>query len=147
MIPPDVLNRKSLFSLLYKIDQDLAERTRENGCPFAGGRCIAPITGESLGAVLLTLKRHLRFASACAAVVPGVGAVCCRHRCGSGAAGFTGRRCCFWSVPSVRDNPHRSLLSDLRLFAGSGVQQSTVGNATFEAFFSRAPDTGNYPGA
>jgi len=36
MVPLKVLNRKSLFSLLYKIDQDLAERTRAKRCPFAG---------------------------------------------------------------------------------------------------------------
>lgn len=38
MIPPEVLHRQSLFSLLYKIDQDLAERARARRCPFCGGR-------------------------------------------------------------------------------------------------------------
>ena len=37
MILPEVLQRKSLFALLHKIDQDLAERTKANRCPFCGG--------------------------------------------------------------------------------------------------------------
>jgi len=37
MIPLEVLNSKSLFSLLYKIDQDFAEDTKAKRCPFCGG--------------------------------------------------------------------------------------------------------------
>ena len=37
MIPPEVLNSKSLFSLLYKLDQDFAEGTKAKRCPFCGG--------------------------------------------------------------------------------------------------------------
>lgn len=37
MIPPEVLNRKSLFSLLYRIDLDLAEQARARRCTFCGG--------------------------------------------------------------------------------------------------------------
>ena len=37
MIPAEILQRKSLFALLYKIDFDLAETTRAKPCPFAGG--------------------------------------------------------------------------------------------------------------
>jgi len=37
MIPAETLHRKSLFSLLYQVDQDLAEQTRAAGCPFCGG--------------------------------------------------------------------------------------------------------------
>lgn len=50
MIAPELLQRKSLFSLLYLIDLDLAEQSRAKGCPFAGVRCIAPVIGASLGA-------------------------------------------------------------------------------------------------
>ena len=53
MIPPEVLTRKSLFSLLYKIDQDLSEQTRIKGCPIAGGRFTVRIISASLAAALL----------------------------------------------------------------------------------------------
>jgi len=91
MIPPEVLQHKTLFSLLYKIDLDLAERTRVRRCPFAGVRCIAPITCESLGVGPLILMRLLRLALACAAAGQVAGAGYCRHRCVFGSAGFTGR--------------------------------------------------------
>jgi len=146
MIPPDVLNRKSLFSLLYKIDQDLAERTRSKGCPFAGGRCIAPIIGESLGAVLLNLKRFLIFVLACAADVLGAGAGCFRHRYDSGVAGFTGHRCCFWPVPFVRCSTRPSPWSGSRHVTVYGVQPSTVGNATFATFLPKASAIDDWPG-
>ena len=96
MIPLEVLNRKSLFSLLYKIDLDLAERTRARRCPYAGVRCIAPITPESLGVGPLILTRLLRFASACAVAGGVADTGCYRHRYVSGGAGFTGRLCCCW---------------------------------------------------
>jgi hypothetical protein len=92
MIPPEVLNSKSLFSLLYKIDQDFAERTKAKRCPFAGVRCITLITSESLEAAPRIFKRHLKFDSACAAVVPVVVAVCCHPRFVFGIDGFIGRR-------------------------------------------------------
>gem|GEM_PF-2049199 len=138
MIPPEVLNRKSLFSLLYKIDQDLAEGTRVRRCPFAGVRCIAPITGESLEVGPRIFKRLLRFASACAAAVPVAVAVCCRLRFDFGIAGFTGPLCCCWSVPFARDKNRRLPLSDSRRFAGYGVQPSSAGSAILETFSPRA---------
>ena len=146
MIPPEILNRKSLFSLLYKIDQDLAEQTRVRGCPSAGGHCIAPITGESLGVGPLILRRLLKFALACAAAVRVAGAVCCRHRCVFGVAGFTGRLCYCWSVPFDREPARSSPWSGSRRFAGYGVQQSTDGNATSVIFLPRAAATGACPG-
>jgi hypothetical protein len=69
MILPELLQRKSLFSFLYKIDLDLAEQTQAKGCPFVGGRCIAHIISESLEVVLLILMRHLRFVLAYAVAV------------------------------------------------------------------------------
>jgi len=94
MIPLKVLTRKSLFSLLYKIDLDLAEQTRTRGCPFVGGRCTVRITSENLGVAPLILMRLLRLASACAVAGRVAGVGCCHHRCVSGAAGFTGHRSC-----------------------------------------------------
>lgn len=44
MILPDVLERKSLFSLLYKIDLDLAQQAKTRGCPTVGGRCMMRTT-------------------------------------------------------------------------------------------------------
>lgn len=49
MIDHTTLRRKSLFALLHKIDVDLAEQTRNKGCPSAGGRCIVRLTGVNLG--------------------------------------------------------------------------------------------------
>jgi hypothetical protein len=69
MILPELLQRKSLFSFLYKIDLDLAEQTQAKGCPFVGDRCIARIISESLEVVLLILMRHLRFVLAYAVAV------------------------------------------------------------------------------
>ncbi len=142
MIPPEILNRKSLFSLLYRIDEDLSERTRVQGCPFAGVRYIVPTTCESLEVGPLILKKLLKFALACAAAVPVVGAVCCRHRCVFGAAGFTGRLCCCWSVPFVKGEIPLLPWNISRRFAGYGVQPSSAGNATFETFLPRVSNTG-----
>jgi len=96
MIPADVLKRKSLFSLLYKIDLDLAENTRAKGCPFAGVGCIAPIMSESLGAGLLILMGLLMYVSVCVAGVPAADAGYCPHRYVFGGAGFIGRRFFCW---------------------------------------------------
>ncbi|MDF1581555.1 MAG: hypothetical protein P1P74_12395 [Desulfuromonadales bacterium] len=51
MIDHTILQRKSLFALLHKIDVDLADRTRIKGCPSAGDRCIERLTGANLGVV------------------------------------------------------------------------------------------------
>lgn len=51
MIDHTILRKKSLFSLLHKIDVDLAEQTRNKGCPSVGGRCITRLTGANLGVV------------------------------------------------------------------------------------------------
>lgn len=80
MIPPQVLTRKSLFSLLYKIDLELVEKTRAKGCPSVGDRFIAPITCESLAVVPLIFMRLLKFVSVCAAVVKDAAGVFRPHR-------------------------------------------------------------------
>ena len=146
MIPPEVLNRKSLFSLLYRIDQDLAEQTRAWHCPFVGVPYIAPTTCENRGVAPLIFKRFSRFASACAVAVKVAGDECCRHRCVFGGAGFTGHLYCCWSVPFARGKIRTLPWSGSRAFAGYGVQPSSVGNATFETFPPRASATGVCPG-
>lgn len=90
MIPPEVLKRKSLFSLLYSIDRDLAERTRARHCPFVGDLCIVPTTCESLVVAPLIFKRLLNFALVYVAAVKVAVAVCCPPRFDFGGAGFTG---------------------------------------------------------
>jgi hypothetical protein len=62
MIPPEILQRKSLFSLLHQIDFDLSETTRAKQCPFAGALCITPTMSVSLGEVPLIFPRLTRFA-------------------------------------------------------------------------------------
>jgi len=146
MILPEVIQRKALFSLLYKIDQDLAEQTRSRRCPFAGARCITPITGENLGVGPLIFARRMRFASACAVVGMDAGTGYCRHRYGSGSAGSTGRRWCCWSAPFGRDKIRTSLWSDSRAFAGYGAAPSNAGNGTFLSFSPIRLSTGVCPG-
>jgi len=102
MIPPELLLRKSLFSLLYKIDQDLAERTRGRRCPFAGVRCTVLTTGASLVVCPRILTRRLKWGWACAAAGPVAGGAYCRRRCCFGGAGFTRHRLFYWSALCAR---------------------------------------------
>ena len=62
MIPPQILKFKSLYSLLYKIDLDLARQAKARGCPTAGARCTMRTMQESLVAVLLICARPLKYA-------------------------------------------------------------------------------------
>ena len=150
MIPLKILNRNSLFSLLHKIDLNLAEQTRVRRCPFAGGRCITPTMCASLEAALLILMRHLRFVIACAAAVKGAGVACCRHRFDFGSAVFTGRLFCLSSPPFDKDAIRSIPWNSSKAFAGYGVRPSTVGSTTFEPFFPTAfligvwPDTSSH---
>lgn len=146
MIPLEVLNRKSLFSLLYKIDLDLAEQARAGNCPIAGVLCIAPITLESLEVGPLILKRLSKFALACAAVGRVVAGGCCRLQCVFGAAVSIGLRCCCWSARCARGKTPLLLCSGSRRFAGCGDQLSTDGEATLEIFLPKAAVTGACPG-
>lgn len=145
MIPLEILNRKSLFSLLHKIDLELAEKARVRLCPFAGVRCIMPTIGESLGAALLILMRFLRFVIVCAAAVKVAGVVSFLHRFGFGNAEFTGHLYCLssrlFAKGAIRTIPWNSS----RAFVGYGVQPSTVGNTTFEHSFPRASLIGVWP--
>lgn len=61
MIDHTLLRRKSLFSLLHKIDVDLAEGTRIKGCPSVGGRCIVRLTGANLGVAPQSFLKRLAF--------------------------------------------------------------------------------------
>lgn len=90
MIPLDTLTRQSLFSLLYSIDQKLAEQIKELGCPFAGGRWILPTISASLGVALLNYKRLLYSVSAFVAAVKAVAVGPCLRLCGSGDGEFIG---------------------------------------------------------
>lgn len=146
MIPPEILKHKSLFSLLYQIDLDLAEQTRARHCPFAGVRCIAPTTCESLGVGPLTWTRLLICDSACAAPVVIAGGGFCRHRCVSGGAGFTGRLLCCWSRPFARGEIRMSPSIGSRGFAGYGVPPSSAGSAISGNFSRKASPAGACPG-
>ncbi len=145
MIPLEILNSKSLFTLLHKIDLQLAEQTRVRRCPFAGGRCITPTMRASLEAALLILMRHLRFVIACAAAVKGVGVACCRHRFDFGSVVFTGRLFCLSSPPFAKDAIRSIPWNSSRVFVGYGGQPSTVGSTIFENFSLRASLIGACP--
>ena len=62
MLSPDILQRKSLFFLLHRIDIDLAEGVRSSPCPTVGGLCIMADTRVSLGEAPQILTRLFRFA-------------------------------------------------------------------------------------
>ena len=145
MIPPDILNHQSLFSLLYQIDQDLADRTIAQGCPFAGVGFIAPIISESLGAGLLILLRLSRFVSVYVAAAPDVVVGYCRHRCGFGAVGFIGRRFFCWSPRFARAKIPPSLWSGLKGYAVYGDPRSSAGSVIFKSFSSTASAIGVCP--
>ena len=97
MIPPEILQRKSLFDLLYKLDVDLAESVRAKRCPAAGAHCIAPVMSASLGVGPRIFARHMGFVSVCAVDDRGVGAGFFRPRCSSGVAVSIGGRWSWWS--------------------------------------------------
>ena len=145
MIPLEILNRNSLFSLLHKIDLELAEQTRVGRCPFAGGRCIMPTMRGSLEAALLILMRHLRFVIACAAAVKVAGVVSSRHRFDFGSAGYIGRLFYSSSLPFAKDAIRSIPWNSSRAFVGYGGQPSTVGSTTFENFFPTASLIGAWP--
>ena len=43
----EVIKREKFFFLLHKIDEELAESARAQGCPSVGGRCIKQLTSAS----------------------------------------------------------------------------------------------------
>jgi hypothetical protein len=96
MILPQVLQRKALFTHLYKLDLELSEKTRAKGCPIAGGGSIAPITIENLEALPVILMRNMNFVLACVAGVQGAAGVYCRLHCDFGGVECTGHRSCYW---------------------------------------------------
>jgi len=61
MISPEILQRKSLFTLLHQIDVDIAESVRFNRCPTVGVLYITLYICVSLGEVPLILARLTRF--------------------------------------------------------------------------------------
>ena len=146
MIPLEVLNRKSLFSLLYKIDLDLAEQARAGHCPIAGVLCIALTTLESHAVGPRILKRLSKFALACAAAGRVAVVACCRPRCVFGAAVSIGHLCCCWSPLCARAKSRALPCKGSRHFAGCGDQPSTDGKATLEIFLPKASVTGACPG-
>lgn len=62
MVPYEILQRKSLFVLLHTLDLDLAESTRRNGCPSAGGHCIKRLMRVNPGVAPRTFLISTRFA-------------------------------------------------------------------------------------
>ena len=61
MVRPEVLQRKSLFALLYTLDVDLAETARAGRCPTVGGGCIAVTTPVSPAAARPACRKRSPF--------------------------------------------------------------------------------------
>jgi len=57
----ETLRSPQLFSLLHKIDIDLAALSRGSGCPFVVGRCIVLHMFASLVAALLIYLKTIVF--------------------------------------------------------------------------------------
>ncbi len=138
MIPLEVLKCQSLFSLLYKIDKDLAEQSRSLGCPGVGDHCIMPITGVSLEGVLLNCKRLLKTVSVCAADVMAVANVFYRNLSDFGIARCIGHLSYFWLQPFVRKIVRRPPWKSSRGFATSGGPPLTGGGTIFLKYFLTA---------
>ena len=138
MIPPEILHRKSLFSLLHKIDFEMAEQARARGCPTVGDRCTMPTTRENQKAVLLIWMRYLRFAIACAVVVKDAGAVFSHHRFGFGSAGYTGHQCFLSPLLFDKEKIRTAPLCNSKAFSVYGVPPSTVGGHYFRELFPQS---------
>jgi hypothetical protein len=130
MIPLEVLNRKSLFSLLYKIDLDLAEQARAGNCPIAGVLCIARTTLESLAVGPRILKRLSKFALACAAV----------GRVAAAFGAFLGPPCLLGAGVAARHRPapgkkpNRYLATAQGVLRGVAINGKPVAKLLYKSF-------------
>lgn len=87
---PEILQQQKFFSLLHKIDIDLAEGVQARGCPTVGDRCTeGPICASPVAAPLACPK-HSLYALVFAVVVKGADDGPCRRRCSSWAVVSTG---------------------------------------------------------
>lgn len=138
MIPLNTLTLKSLFSLLYQIDLELLENTRNRGCPFCGG----PLHNAHFqrkprgGPPDLQEAFEIRFSLCC-------GSKGCRRRTMPPSVRFWGRRV-YWApvlllITALRQNRNPDVtLNHLKSFCG--VWRSTV-NRWKEYFLSIFPQS------
>ena len=146
MIPPEILNRKSLFSLLHKIDFEIAEQARARGCPIVGG----PLHYANYprkprgGPPDLDEAFEIRYSLCC-------GREGCRRRVLPpsvrflAAPGILGRRSFLSPPPFGKDEIRTSPWNSSKAFSVYGVPPSTDGNIIFESSFPRALLTDVWP--
>ena len=141
MIPLKTLKDKSLFTLLYQIDQNLAEQTRSHGCPHCGG----PLHYANYqrkprgGPPDLEEKFEVRFSLCC-------GAKGCRHRILPPSVRFWDRRV-YWApvvllVAALRQLKNRNITLE-RIKSICGALRSTV-NRWRDYFQNIFPQSINY---
>jgi len=141
MIPLKILTDKSLFTLLYQIDQKLAEQTRSRGCPYCGG----PLHYANYrrkprgGPPDLEEAFEVRFSLCC-------GAEGCRHRTLPPSVRFWDRRV-YWApvvllVAALRQLKNRNITLE-RIKSICGALRSTV-NRWRDYFQNIFPQSINY---
>lgn len=121
---PELLQKSSLFSLLHRIDTDLANQCREKGCPFCGGPLHqAKYERKPRGGPENLPEEYLIRQSLCC------GRENCRRRCLPASCLFMGRRV-YWAgvilvVMALRQNrPESASTSELmRMF---GISRKTL---------------------
>ncbi len=141
MIPLNTIALKSLFSLLYQIDLELLEITRNRRCPFYGGplHCAHFQRKPRGGPPELQEAFEIRFSLCC-------GNKECRRRTMPPSVRFWGRRV-YWApvlllVTALRQNKNPDVtLKRLKKFCG--VWRSTV-NRWKKYFLSLFPQSEAY---
>ncbi len=121
---PELLEKSSLFSLLYRIDSDLANQCREEGCPFCNGLLHqSNYERKPRGGPDDLLEEHLIRRSLCC------GREGCRRRTLPPSCLFMGRRV-YWGVVilvvmTVRQNRPEGA-STIRLMEMLGISRKTL---------------------
>lgn len=103
---PEILQRQKLFSLLHKIDVDLAEGVQSRGCPIVGDHCIKGPTCANPAVVPPACLKHFPYAIVFAAVVKVADDEPFRPRCFSWAGAFIGAGLS-WQLPPCTNNAAR----------------------------------------
>jgi len=138
MIPAEILQRKSLFALLYQIDSDLAEAPVPSHALLRGASFITPATSVSLGEAPLDIPEAyaVRF-SLWLRPARGVDAEVLPASVLFWGGGFTGRRYS-WLVSALRQGRAKAIRCAVAALFGSPGRRWPAGSATFESSFLRA---------
>lgn len=135
----ELLKKKSIFSLLYKIDKEIADQYKEKACPYCGG----PLhwanyprkpRGEPHG---VSEECYIRFSLCC-------GREGCRRRTMPPSCRFLGRKIYWYIVILLRisDFQNQTENSTISEFSqNSGISRNTIGRWLFffQEMFPKSP--------